>query len=308
MKAPKNKRASSLDMPTRRKMAQAIKTHHLSETFDHIKSNSNSISCVLTTFSIDWKMDIFPFSRLIILLTLSLLKDGFMNISMIFFIVRATNNCDFKQYIGKSVAAVALSQLISFPLLAWITDFSCKHISFVFIVSVFIELLLETIMIFEISWTLNEIIFLHVLRQLAKTINTNAMYKLLKIKLLFWLRSQYSTSMEQKYFQTVCMTVITVQSVINVILWLIFWYLANNAIHGYIIQNLIFSSTLIFTLITQLFALAITANYLREIKPLNMRISENFIQFNTMHTTKRHKIVTLKEIENKLDADRMEMD
>ena len=231
-----------------------------------------------------------------------------MNTSMIFFIVRATNDCDFKQYVGRIMTSIAISQLVAFPLLAWITDFSSKHISAIFIISVFIELLIETMMIFETSWSLNEIVILHVIRQLGRTVNTNAMYKLLKIKLLFWLRAQYSNSMEQKYFQTICMTVITVQSIVNVLFWYIMWQLYADGISGEIIQNLILFSTLIFTLITQLFALLITAKYLRIIKPINLRLTAENIEFNTMHTTQKHKLVTLKDIENKLDTERMEMD
>ena len=177
---------------------------------------------------------------------------------------------------------------------------------------------------------MNEIVFLHVIRQLARTVNTNAMYKLLKIKLLFWLRTQYSNSMEQRYFQTMyvfiyksekhsfltllflhlllsCMTVITIQSIINVIFWFILWQLSKIGITGRIIQNLLFCSTVLMTLITQLFALVITNDYLRQIKPINIRLTMHHIQFNNMHLTQRQKIVTLKEIETKLDSDRMEI-
>ena len=51
------------------------------------------------------------------------------------------------------------------------------------------------------------------------------------------------------------MTVITIESFMNVIFWSILWYLSKNNISGYIIQNLIWITMLIFTLMTQLFAL-----------------------------------------------------
>eukprot|EP01083_Nonionella_stella_P079374 217733_1 len=301
MKAPRNGTGSSLDIPTRRKMREVIQTHCLTETLDDSIANSNVNSSVSpSSFTIHQQLVLYPFSRLIILLTLSLVKDNFMDISMIFFIVRATNDCNFKAYIGRSVACIAISQLIAFPLLSWITDFNSKHISVIFIVSVFVQLLLETAMIFESTWSLNEVIFLHVLRQLSHTINTNAMYKMLKIKLLYWLRTCYTQSLEQKYFQTVCMIVITIHSVINMLCWSIFWYLSSHNMAGSVIQTLIFSYTLIFTLATQLFALLITSKYLKEMR-----------DDHTIHTIRAMRpsnIVTLQDIERRLYTDRLEMD
>ena len=58
---------------------------------------------------------------------------------------------------------------------------------------------------------------------------------------------------------------------------------------------------LIVTLMTQIFSLLITPKYLRYVKAINMSNNTHLISFN------RKKIINLKDIENKLDDDRMEM-
>ena len=114
----------------------------------------------------------------------------------------------------------------------------------------------------------------------------------------------YSNSIEQRYFQTICMSVITIQSIVNVIFWYILWHLYNIGFSGQIIQDIVWGSTLIFTFITQLFALWITDGYLRQIRPSNMTLTRENLDIIEQ---RNNKTITLKDIEHSLDEDRMEM-
>ena len=124
------------------------------------------------------------------------------------------------------------------------------------------------------------------------------------MKLLFWLRGQYSNSMEQKYFQTICMPVITIQSTVNMLFWHTLWQLHDTGVQGKVIQNIACGITLIFTVITQLFALLITATYLKQIRPSKTRLTRENLDLNDLHNFhKSNKTVTLKGIERSLDED-----
>merc|ERR1719204_1136153 len=119
MNAPKHRKASTLDAPTRSKMNEAFRRNahttgaspsdnamlahpHLqslesSRSYLAFATNSSGSS---SSFSLEWRPDILPFLRVIILLTLALLKDDLTRVSMLFFIVRATDDCNFKVWVG----------------------------------------------------------------------------------------------------------------------------------------------------------------------------------------------------------------
>lgn len=172
------------------------------QSMDRSPTNSMNSQSPGSTVTIHWKADVFPFHRLILLLTFSLLKDDIIRVAVIFYIVRSTDDCHFKEHVGTLIILVAISQILTFPLLAYISDFNSKHVSTVVMITAVLELVIELFMAFGTSHNVGMVYFLFALRQLIRTTNTSSNFKLLKVKLLCWLRTSYSNSMEQRYFQT----------------------------------------------------------------------------------------------------------
>jgi len=277
------------------------------ETPNTFSSSQHSHS---STFNINWRADVFPFNRLILLLTFSLLKDDMMRVAVIFFLVRSTNDCHYKEHVGSLIVFVAISQILTFPLLAYISDFNSKHVATVVMATAALELILETLMICDVSGSVAQITLLFSVRQLLRTVNTSSMFKMLKLKLLCWLRASYSNTMEQRYFQTICMTVITLVSVSNVVFWCIVFSLGLEHVTGYHIEDFLWVSTLICSMLAVILSCAMTAGYIKRTKPLTSTGCYDLerIRLSQLYGDHRHRLVIIADVEEKVNAEEMSTD
>jgi len=255
-------------------------------------------------------MDVFPFYRIIIMMVLSLLKDDMMWVAVIFYIVRATGDCHFKEYMGSLIVFVAISQILAFPFLAWISDYNSKYVATVVMLTALLELLIEIAMTVFTSWTVTEITILFAARQLLRTLSTGSLFKLLKLKLLCWLRASYSNSMEQLYFQTICMTVVTLVSCLNVLFWCIMFSLSETEVTGYYIENLEWLSMLSGSSLVVLLSLTMTDDYIKALRPISVSRSAELrrIRLSSISGDNRHRMVILSDVEEKLGSDAISTD